>query len=89
MKDRYESDITLLMKTILILWNQKIIQPFFRFDQNMGLFQMDSQRIIQVQIQWQGWSYTMVHVPVDDLAWNINQSDGRIYPDYPDSPKEN
>ena len=91
-----------MMKTILILWRQKIILRwrhrnclkesstlFFRFEQNMGLFQMVSQQIIQVQIQWQGWRHIMVHVPVDDLAWNINQSDGRIYSDNPDSPKEN
>lgn len=31
----------------------------------------------------------MVRVPVDDLTKNFNQSDGRIYPDYPDGPDEN
>ena len=50
---------------------------------------MDSKQIIQVQIKWQGWRRIMVCVPVDDLAWNINQSEGRIYPDYPDGPDEN
>ena len=69
-KNFYDDVIVIISRTSFSIFNF-----FFRFEQNMVLFQMVSQQIIQVQIQWQGLRHIMVHVPVDDLVPNFNQSE--------------
>ena len=69
-KNFYDDVIVIISRTSFSIFNF-----FFRFEQNMVLFQMVSQQIIQVQIQWQGLRHIMAHVPVDDLVPNFNQSE--------------